>query len=475
MLTVEKINESWIKLIGDYDDKRMVSDYFTRFVPNYMFHPKYKTGQWDGRIRFFNLTTGMLPFGLYGMLVDCTQANNIEMVADPEIIESLIPHDIDEEVWQGVLDGFNKWVPHDHQIEGARKLIEYDRGLLEHATSSGKTVTLYLYLSYLLKTQPGKRIMVVVPTKGLIGQFVGDFKDYGFDPELLGKYFGEEKCLTRQITVGTWQSLRKVPDFLAEVDICIADEVHHAKANEIKQLFELCTKAKLKKGVTGSLPDDDCDILSIYGTFANVLHEVHTEELIEKGIVTPIDVIQLQVGYEKHEKQMCRKDYRKEKEIIQLSTKRAEIVRRLVGRQKAGENMLLLFDEIDFGKRYYEALRLAFPDKKWFYVSGETKTDDREATRQIASTEEDVNIVASLGTFSTGINIPRLHTIIALWMGKSSIRLRQSIGRGLRKHESKEKLLFFDIADQLPYSKAHSVERMRTYLKEGFPVRSLEI
>lgn len=472
MITVKKLNESFLKLEGDFEDLQVVSEYFTRYAPNYIWNPRYKSGVWDGKIRFFNLLTGQLPFGLSEMLFECLKKNNIDF----ELNEGSFGYrgTIIESVFQEVLDEFKKFKPHIHQILGARKAIESGRGLLEHATSSGKTLTIFFILRYYLKISYQK-ILVVVPNKSLIKQFCSNFEDYGMDPNLIGKYFGDEKDLSKPITVGTWQSLRKVPNFLKTVNIAIGDEVHHAKALEIKQLFEQCINASVRIGVTGSLHKDECDLLSIIGGFGPILDSVKTDSLIKSGLVSPVEILQINLHYPKDVTKSCKKDYQLERDIIQNDTRRMLLVRKLIERQKKDENILILFDTIEFGERYFEYLKTEFPDKKFRYVDGEVSADEREEIRTFANDNEDVVVVASLGTFSTGIDIPRLHSVIFLWMGKSDIRLKQSIGRGLRKHATKDKVIIYDICDQLKYSKAHAGERLRVYMEEGYPVKSIEV
>jgi superfamily II DNA or RNA helicase len=95
--------------------------------------------------------------------------------------------------------------------------------------------------------------------------------------------------------------------------------------------------------------------------------------------------------------------------------------------------------------------------------------------------EQDAIIVASFGTFSTGINIRNLHNIIFAMPTKSSIRTLQSIGRGLRQSDGKEIATLYDISDDLRYKKhmnytlKHFVERTKIYNEEKFPFKIYKI
>ena len=139
-------------------------------------------------------------------------------------------------------------------------------------------------------------------------------------------------------------------------------------------------------------------------------------------------------------------------------------------------NTLILFQFVDkHGKPLHAMIRdKAHKDRKVFYVSGDTDTSDREQIRKIVENETDAIIVASLGTFSTGINIRNLHNIIFASPSKSQIRVLQSIGRGLRKSDNNTVTTLYDIADDLHWKKNmnytlnHSAERIKIYNREQF-------
>ena len=113
-------------------------------------------------------------------------------------------------------------------------------------------------------------------------------------------------------------------------------------------------------------------------------------------------------------------------------------------------------------------------DRKLFYVSGETDVDTRESVREITEREKNAIIVASIGTFSTGINIRNLHNIIFASPSKSQIRVLQSIGRGLRKSDDGRVTELYDISDDLSwktkknYTLDHAAERIKIYSREKF-------
>ena len=137
-------------------------------------------------------------------------------------------------------------------------------------------------------------------------------------------------------------------------------------------------------------------------------------------------------------------------------------------------NTLLLFQFVEkHGHVLHEMIKRE-TNRPVYYVHGGVDGDEREDIRKIVETQTDTIIVASSGTFSTGINIRNLHNIIFGSPSKSKIRNLQSIGRGLRKSDSKSIATLYDIADDLThgnrknYTILHFVERMKIYNEEQF-------
>jgi superfamily II DNA or RNA helicase len=146
-------------------------------------------------------------------------------------------------------------------------------------------------------------------------------------------------------------------------------------------------------------------------------------------------------------------------------------------------NTLVLFQ---FVKKHGKVLMKMIEEKahdqrKVFFVSGDTDVEDRETIRKITETESDAIIVASFGTFSTGINIPSLENVIFASPSKSKIRNLQSIGRGLRLKDGKTKCNLFDLADDLHWKSwknhtlNHAAERYKTYAEEEFKIKIVEV
>jgi superfamily II DNA or RNA helicase len=157
---------------------------------------------------------------------------------------------------------------------------------------------------------------------------------------------------------------------------------------------------------------------------------------------------------------------------------RNNLIKNLV--QDIKGNTLVLFNYVEkHGEPLYELINsIIDPERKLFFVHGSTDVEDREEVRKITETESNAIIVASYGTFSTGINIKRLHNIVFASPSKSRIRNLQSIGRVLRKGEGKDIATLYDIADDIGgqnYTLRHLNERVTIYNEENFKYEVIRV
>ena len=151
--------------------------------------------------------------------------------------------------------------------------------------------------------------------------------------------------------------------------------------------------------------------------------------------------------------------------------------------KKLDGNTLVLYTYVDkHGRVLYNLIREKLPpERKVHFVYGGTDVQMREEIRRITEEEADSVIVASYGTFSTGVNIKNLHNVIFASPTKSQIRTLQSIGRGLRLGDKKDKAVLYDVSDDLRYKTYvnytlnHYVERMKIYHAEKFLVKTFNI
>jgi superfamily II DNA or RNA helicase len=316
-----------------------------------------------------------------------------------------------------------------------------------------------------------------------------DFQDYASETDWKASYncariySGFEKSNEYPITISTWQSIYKLPKkFFDEFDVIYGDEAHLFKAKSLTSIFNKCTKTKFRIGTTGTLDGTKTHKLILEGLFGKVHKVISTKELMEQGSVADLDIHCLVLDYTDEEKKALAKyTYQEEMDWLVTHQKRNNIIKNLATTQKG--NTLVLFQFVEkHGAVLYDLINEKIgKSRQVFFVHGGTDTQQREKVREITEKEKDAVIIASYGTFSTGINIRNLHNVIFASPSKSRVRNLQSIGRGLRKGDDKTSCRLFDIGDDLSwksrknYTLLHMIERIKLYNEEGFKYKLVRI
>jgi len=261
----------------------------------------------------------------------------------------------------------------------------------------------------------------------------------------------------------------------------IGDEAHLFKAKSLTSIMEKLTECKYRFGFTGTLDGSETNKLVLEGLFGAVKKVASTVDLIEKKYLADLKIKVLMLKYsDEVKKQNKRNDYQTEIDFIVRHTGRNRFIKNLVLSLKG--NTLLLFQYIDkHGKELYSEINNEAVDRKVFFIHGGIDGTDREEIRKIVENEKNAIIIASSGTFSTGVNLKNLHNVVFSSPSKSKIKTLQSIGRGLRKSNTKELMTLFDIADDLSwksktnYTLEHFKERLKIYASEGFDYKIYSI
>jgi superfamily II DNA or RNA helicase len=488
-LVITKKDEVYAKITCEKHIAKELSEFFTFFVPGYQFVPAYRNRVWDGKIRMFNLQSNQIYLGLLPYIEEfCREREYQFEYGDPR-------PDIEDEYsvyhakkFIGELNIHARGEPIDvreHQINAYIHAMQKRRALLLSPTASGKSLIIYLLFRQLHQYQNLKGL-VIVPTTSLVEQLYSDFGDYN-NGEMVNVhriYQGKEKDTDKPLTISTWQSLYKMPkEYFHQFDYIIGDEAHLFKAQSLTTILTSCINAKYRIGLTGTLDGTKTHKLVLEGLFGAVKKVISTKELIDKQQLSNFEIKCLVLKHTDEECLMV-KDYTYPEEIQYLISheNRNKFIKNLA--VSLGKNTLVLFQMVDkHGKILYDMIRQTekIGNRKVFFVYGGTDTTDREEIRKIMEIEQDAIVVASFGTFSTGINIRNLHNIIFGMPTKSSIRTLQSIGRGLRQNEGKEMATLYDIADDLRYKKhmnytlKHFVERTKIYNEEKFPFKIYKI
>ena len=472
-LTISKKNEVFLKI--DSKEPHIfceLSDIFTFEVPGAKFMPQYRNKYWDGKIRLFNQANGEIYVGLLDKIISFCKKSDYQY----EFVHSDFYGTPFEEngfiSLEGVKDYMNKitrYEPRQYQIQGVFDALKYNRKLLISPTASGKSLMIYTITRYMV--DKGHSVLLVVPTTSLVEQMYKDFIDYGWnsDENCHRIYAGKEKHTDKPVTITTWQSIYKLEhSFFKRYGCVIGDEAHLFKSKSLIRIMTKLHDAKYRFGFTGTLDGTQTHKWVLEGLFGPAYKIVRTDELIEKGHLAKLNIKILLL---QHESQRF-DTYEDEVQFIIQNERRNNFIQKLTLDLKG--NTLLLYSRVESHGEILFNLINSDTNRKVFFVHGGVAAEEREEIRKITEEESDAIIVASYGTFSTGINIKKLHNVIFASPSKSRVRNLQSIGRVLRKGKTKTKATLYDIADdttyksQKNYTLNHLIERVKIYNEENF-------
>ena len=472
-IRLEKVNEAFIRVHSERNIAQELSDYFTFYVPGYQFSPQYKSRVWDGKIRLADLRSFTIYHGLVPYIKKFCEERDYKLHIDPAVSVTTEFSGIEATEFISTLN--LPFAVREYQWKSFLHAVRNKRVLLLSPTASGKSLILYLIIRYL--QQNHKKGLLIVPTTSLVEQMYKDFESYGYDSEEYchRQYSGKEKHTNKFLTITTWQSIYKNPaEYFEQFDFVLGDEAHQFKAKSLTTILSGCVNSKYRIGTTGTLDGTQTHKLVLEGLFGPVYQATSTAELIDKGQLASFKIKCLIL---KHPESVCKEakswDYNQELEYIVKNTTRNNFIRNLA--LSLNGNTLILFQFVEkHGKELYNLIKEQAKKRHVFFVFGGTDVEVRESVRAITEKEKDAIIVASYGTFSTGVNIRNLHNIIFASPSKSRVRNLQSIGRGLRLGENKDEATLFDIVDDFRtgkhanYTLKHFIERVKIYDDEKF-------
>jgi len=490
MIQIKKLNESTVVI--DSDDHGILmelNEHFTFYVDGYKFMPAYKNKMWDGKIRLYSLRTQTIPYGLVLKVYEFAQTRGYKVQIDPDVIPDLPAVEQIREYIDSLYitsDKGERIKPRDYQMDAIIHSIQNKRALILSPTGSGKSLIIYCITRYFLEFDADfeEKAAIVVPTTSLVEQMTKDFGDYSqkdktFDAScMIHKiYSGQDKDgFSAPVVITTWQSLIRLPKgWFTQFGFIVGDEAHLFKAKSLNQIMGNMVNARYRIGTTGTLDDLQCNELVLIGNFGPVFSTITTKELIDAKTLSDLKI---QCIILKHDsglsKVVSKMKYQDEIAVIVAHEARNHFIADLAVSLKG--NTLVLFNYVEnHGEPLFRLIQSKIPkDRNTHFVSGKVQADAREKIREMTEREDGTIIVASLGVFSTGINIKNLHNIIFAAPTKSQIKVLQSIGRGLRKAENGQACTVFDITDDFSHGKKrnytlnHGRSRAEIYVKQGF-------
>ena len=478
-LIIKKKNEVYVTVESEQHVYHELSDHFTFEVPGAKFMPQYRNKYWDGKIRLYDIRKNQLYTGLIDRVISFCNRHGYTYEFEGNKFYGLPIEENEMISPEGVSDyvkSISVHKPRGYQIKGVYDALKNYRKLLISPTASGKSLMIYSITRY--HVERGDKILIVVPTTSLVEQMYKDFADYSWDVKRYCHrvYSGRDKNTDLAVTITTWQSIYKLEKkYFDQFKTVIGDEAHLFKSKSLTEIMTKLLDCKYRIGLTGTLDGAHTHKLVLEGLFGAVNKVTSTKKLIDKKQLSNLVVRCLIL---KHTEENCKMvasgKYQDEIDYLVSSKSRNNFIKNLALKLKG--NTLVLFQLVEkHGKDLHKLIEdKAENNRKVFYIYGGVETEERERARAIVEKENDAIIVASYGTFSTGINIRNLHNIIFASPSKSRIRNLQSIGRGLRLGDNKVNATLYDIADDMQYKSKenftlkHFQERINIYTEEEF-------
>lgn len=486
-VTVEKLDEVYVRIFSEPSVEQELADFFTYEYPGARFTPQFRARLWDGKVRLYDQLRKTLYVGLLSYVEQFCERNGYELKFKSDFYQT---NGIEHEHVEGFIKALKlpeKIETRDYQIDAIQKALNEERTLLLSPTASGKSFIIYTIMRWLVAK--GNKCILIVPTTSLVEQMYSDFEDYStINGWNVGNhcqklYSGFTRDFTKNVMITTWQSVYLQPkSWFSQFNVIFGDEAHSFKAKSLTGVMEKMDKIRYRIGTTGTLDNKKVHRLVLEGIFGPVHRVITTKQLIDSGRLSKLNITCVVFKYDEAIRKGRNKNtYQEEMDWIVSHYPRNKFIRNLAVNSKG--NTLVLFQYVEkHGKVLYDMIKeKVHEDRKVFFVYGGTETSDREAIRHITEGEDDAIIIASYGTFSTGINIPSIENVIFASPSKSKIRNLQSIGRGLRKKDGKSACNLYDLADDLHWKSwknhtlSHAAERYKTYAEEEFDIKLIEV
>jgi len=474
-LVISKKNEVFLDVQAEPHVYYELADQFTFEVPGAKFSPAYKKKFWDGKIRLFNIQKQEIYVGLLDKIIQFCADHGYKYEFRYNKHYGL-PFEVNEMISKGgvkdYMTAISKHKPRDYQIEGVYDALRHNRKLLISPTASGKSLMIYSIVRYFVENK--KNTLIVVPTTSLVEQMYKDFADYGWDVGSFCHkiYAGKERETDSQVIITTWQSIYKLPrKYFERFSVVVGDEAHQFKSKSLISIMTKLSDAKYRYGFTGTLDGTQTHKWVLEGLFGPSYKIIKTDELMKKGHLAKLDINVLLLKHPPNKFE----NFEEEVQYIITHNRRNNFIKNLALDLKG--NTLILYARVEgHGEPLYNLINNnnIIENRKVFFIHGGVATEDREKVREITEKEKNAIIIASYGTFSTGINIKNLHNVIFASPSKSRIRNLQSIGRVLRKGNQKTRATLYDIADDISYKSRrnytlnHLIERIKVYNEENF-------
>lgn len=497
-MITHKLNESYSVIEADPQQIKDMFEYLKVERPGAWFEPAVKAGFKSPYEYFGSIQNGkLLVMNGHLQILRHFGVNAEELKSDYSV----------NDIEQFLANVHNKlpFPPYDYQEVAFKEAILNVKQINKMCTGSGKSMTISLIAEFF--RQQGKKGLLLVPNINLLTQFKNDIKDYNLielyeDTHTIGGG-NSDRHFNCSLTISTWQSMMNFKESLDQLDYVITDEAHRFASNETSAIVKETVNCKYKWGFTGTLPEDPIMKMELFGLFGLPKTYITSAGLIERGLATPIKINSIIFNYSSNDKALFKESgklYAKQLKFLKDHEKRNEFIVNLTCKLRGHGNSLVLFQHTEHGKALFiDVMSKLYPDvevqnkdiagkksyefqEKYgvYFLNGEDDAKTREKTRKVLEEHNDAILIANYALLSTGVNIKKLHNMILSSPLKAYTTVTQSIGRGMRLHETKKEFTVYDLVDDFGarkpggiFYKQYQHRKNTSYNPEEFPVNEI--
>jgi superfamily II DNA or RNA helicase len=485
---------------------KSLNEILTFEVPNAKFTPQYKARVWDGKIRLYNTRDMKLLIGHIETLNKFCDKNGYEIEVDSEVYKQVINDDYNEKAVDDFIDSldlssydkkskeFEKIEPYPEQRMAVHTIIKDNRRLMLSPTSSGKSLIAYIICRWYIHNKKKGQFLITVPTTMLVEQMLENFKEYseynGWDADAHTHviYAGKDKKTKKKIVVSTWQSIYKLQKpYFKNFSLAIADECHNVQGKSLQAIYSKLVNANIRVGMTGTLSGMKCSQIQIEGYMGLTKTITTIKELTDNKRIAKPKVKSIFLDYPKAESFDIKKfTYQEEIKYLNAHEKRTNILTKVFSKLKG--NVLILFANVAHGQMLYDDFQ-KYGTESYIITGKHGTVTAHNAITDLMDREDGIVTFATYSKLSTGISIKNIQYVVFASPSKSQIRVLQSLGRGLRKHKTKDKVTIVDFVDDLTYLKRggknthenyayqHGLKRLEIYMKAeiDYEIKKLKV
>jgi superfamily II DNA or RNA helicase len=510
-----------MEVVGNSHNIKYVHELFEQYMSfytdNYKYDSRYKSGVWDGKIRFINTYGGKMlaGAGLLPLIATVLKNGGVPVKIDDNCKGMFYSAGAEEATneWLDVIGKKLKYDPAAHQRKMVVSAMKYKRIVLESPTGSGKSMGIFLTVLRYINTHRDGRILLMVPTVSLVDQMYDDFVEYCEKDlsNVIGRVYGDDKIdkdgeFDKQVIISTVSSvgyrlgvlipkdkdkkavyIKTDKELAKKFGMVIIDEVHGASSATLQNIINMCTNAEYRVGFTGTVPIEEVSAHAIFGAIGPKMVIITTKELIDLGVLSKVLIVGMVLNYDDAAvKKATKMSYESEVAAIESNGSRPAVFDYLMKEGYISEdtNTMMLFnyrESIETMKAYIESNYSQF---KVLTFHGDVSPEDKKAVRDMMEAKPGYILLATFGAAAAGVSIRRLHNLILASSYKKYIRVVQAIGRILRVHPTKNIAMVFDMIDNMakPYKgyikdnhlMKHWKARLELYKMQQFDVRKLE-